>query len=414
MVSFEDMAAHIAALLHLDIEHIMNVFEVTAHLQGEIESAYSMILQQPEDLPLGSPGVLHLIDIELHEPGSAAFPPPTSRGVYVASRQLARTHILHLVQLTALCQLRYDRCLVFINNEIWPAQDRRLRDLPSGQYFRVVAPPPPHPQAALRSPTLPQSQRATCERAPGSVPMEDLYDEDDMEEESGYAPTPPDEGQATDREPEQEHHPDVEMDQHSLLQLPAATGGRLTMETVAQAPWPNPSGTDPIKIDFSATVSHFDWLDQHLSLPAYDLRWDDRFNWHPASLPWLDLPWFEPGHWRYEIAIYFDGSAIPSTGKAGIGVALFVLTDAGWTFGGGLSSPLQLGATSYKSELLAGICAAKVCFDTIKLVQHHWPDCRPPTTFYYDNLSVGHQGEGLWKSFECPGPVRLFRSLIKL
>lgn len=155
MGSFEDVIGHIAALLHIDIEDIVNAYELRAPVQGEVESAYTLILRQLDDRPPGSPGQLHLFDIEYHGHDSAAFPPLVTRRVYSASLHLARTHILHLAQVEQFCRLNDDRCLVFHKNEIWPLQDRKLRTLQSGQYFRAAAPPSsnhiPQPRVCVES-----------------------------------------------------------------------------------------------------------------------------------------------------------------------------------------------------------------------------------------------------------------------
>ena len=43
------------------------------------------------------------------------------------------------------CELHADKCTVFENNIIWPAQDRSVHALTHGAYLRVIVPPPDDP-----------------------------------------------------------------------------------------------------------------------------------------------------------------------------------------------------------------------------------------------------------------------------
>eukprot|EP00438_Fugacium_kawagutii_P031376 Skav227564 [mRNA] locus=scaffold154:55393:60511:- [translate_table: standard] len=406
MTTFEDMLAHIAALLHIDMEEIMNVYEITSPLHGEIEGAYALILKRPGDLLLASSGRLHLIDVEYHQDRSAAQPAPATRQVYVSGPSLARRHILELANLETTCEVALNQCIVYHNNRVWEFSDHRLRTLDDGQYFRILVPP-----------TSDSAQLDQCSPDPPE-PSDDGQSLDADSEASedtdmtGYAPTTPDQ---LDVLPDPEREPDVD-DDHSLLQTHMTRPVRPTMEQVAHTPWPGVSdhSQPPLRIQMGSAIRDFEWLDAHFCLPPFDLRWNPDFNWHPASTAWLDLLWLDVADWCYDLEIYFDGSANRKNGGAGIGVVLFANTHTGWKFGGGIAAALPPGTTSYKAELFAAICAAKLAHDTVKTVQVQWPSCYPGVTFFYDNQSVGRQGEGLWRAVESPHLVHLLRSLVRL
>lgn len=142
LASYEDMVGHVAALLHLDEMQIVALREVEAFLQGEVEGAHSMIAQCVGDLTMGSSGQLHLLDVEHHQDGATIRPPRADRSVVTFALHVTRLGILRYAGVEQYCDLRDQRCLVYVNNVLWPLQDVRVRALHHRQYFRIVLPPP--------------------------------------------------------------------------------------------------------------------------------------------------------------------------------------------------------------------------------------------------------------------------------
>ena len=113
-----------------------------------------------------------------------------------------------------------------------------------------------------------------------------------------------------DHDIEQLHFEDL-----ALLQRPASDA------------WPRPPQGEPdrdqhISVELSPAILAFEWFDAHFLLPAYILP-------EPVIIPvvstaWLQLPLWEPQMGGQNIWVYFDGSFQPVTGKAGIGIAIYV------------------------------------------------------------------------------------------
>eukprot|EP00438_Fugacium_kawagutii_P011048 Skav221275 [mRNA] locus=scaffold2775:48100:54209:+ [translate_table: standard] len=138
--------------------------------------------------------------------------------------------------------------------------------------------------------------------------------------------------------------------------------------------------------------------------------------WHEASLPWLQLPWYDPQDVALEIAIYYDGAYLRKEGLAGAGVLMFLLTQDGWKFGGATSEQLPATASgAYDAELQAALIALKVLHDQLKVCAFHHPEMPPPCcNLCFDNASVGWQSAGFWKSATSTPAVSSLRSLVRL
>ena len=108
----------------------------------------AVILQSNNDIPAGSGEQLVLIDQEIHFhalPSGLLVPPAFSRKVLRVFPPLHRSQILRLLGLQEYCELHSDKCTIFENNIIWPAQDRTVHALTHGTYLRVIVPPPDDP-----------------------------------------------------------------------------------------------------------------------------------------------------------------------------------------------------------------------------------------------------------------------------
>eukprot|EP00438_Fugacium_kawagutii_P027653 Skav229842 [mRNA] locus=scaffold2033:162783:168356:- [translate_table: standard] len=163
-----------------------------------------------------------------------------------------------------------------------------------------------------------------------------------------------------------------------------------------------------IKIPFHDVLLAHSVLDAHLFLPRYDLF--DVPDLLPASLEWLQLPWFDLLWPAQRIHIYFDGSFDEASNTAGYAVVAFALTEHGWTFAGSLASALSGCTDSYRPELFAALAASKFAFDFCKLQEaaHSTP---PLAHFAFDALTVGKQMMGHWQALQHTRLVAFARNL---
>eukprot|EP00438_Fugacium_kawagutii_P035577 Skav200695 [mRNA] locus=scaffold343:127818:138239:+ [translate_table: standard] len=373
MGSYVDMRGHIAALLHLDDDDIVEIHQVTVALPGESDETWHLILQSRGDLPEGSTSKLVLMDVEYHDAGAVIDPPDVDRRVCVCNFLVAREHVLQRAQVDQYCSgFPRPRCLVHHENVIWPFQDIRLRAINHATYFKVTLPPSQDKSEGLTT-------RAAVKRAAE-------FDSDEDDSMSGYAPTTP-AGEPVE--------PDAE---------------RLTGDVVAHAPWPATAAPD-IRLDCAPIIQQFEWLDSHFVLPVYDL--EERIStFLPASLEWLRLPWYEVTDTCSEVWAYVDGSFDTKTGHGGAGVALFVLTTRGWRFGGATSAHFPVCAGSYEAEQKAAVMALKLIHDFAKVTP--WVGGRPCVHLVLDNLSVCRQTDGQWNAFASKKLHALLRGFMQL
>ena len=210
----------------------------------------------------------------------------------------------------------------------------------------------------------------------------------------------------------------VNFDHASLRQLQCCTilvdgrvGAQCSNGSFVQMTWQGRLIADiPLEVDFSGVIHVFEELDAHFILPVYDLP--DHFPWHPASLSWVQAPWWTPGTPCQELLIYYDGSCIKSDGdkSAGCAVAAFAKVSQTWYFAGAVSTGLDSTATSYVAELAAAILAHKFAYDLLKLMLCSQTKL-PTVEFRYDSQTVGQQAEGTWQIWSQPRMGQFLRSL---
>ena len=167
--------------------------------------------------------------------------------------------------------------------------------------------------------------------------------------------------------------------------------GHATADTNANQHSPGPGQDDAFTINLRPVIVAFEQIDNHFFLPQYVS--DPTFPWHPASIPWLDLPLWAPGDPCNELAIYYDGSCL-SDGAGGLAAAAFIRIGSQWYFAGFLSGHLDT-TTAYQAEQLAALTATKFAHDLLKLIFEVQP-WMPTMWFGYDSLTVGSQASGLW------------------
>ena len=112
------------------------------------EAEEVIILQSVHDIAAGSDEKLVLLDLEIHfHPlrGGLLVPAAASRKVIKVNPTLHRDQLLLLTGLFEYCRLQHDRCTIFKNNVLWPANDARTHTMTHGMYFKIQVPPPQDP-----------------------------------------------------------------------------------------------------------------------------------------------------------------------------------------------------------------------------------------------------------------------------
>lgn len=100
---------------------------------------YVLIPQHHNDCRQGDVRVMVLVDIEFHE--DTSFSLHVSRETRLVPHTIGRHGLLVYLDVVEYCRWKQDRCLVWINHEIWPLQAVNLKVLKHGDFLRVALPP---------------------------------------------------------------------------------------------------------------------------------------------------------------------------------------------------------------------------------------------------------------------------------
>eukprot|EP00435_Cladocopium_sp_Y103_P014993 s3001_g3.t1 len=128
-------------------DQVLTFHNMIVRVAGQQPDEESIILQRTHDIPAGSLDQLLLMDLEIHQhPGHDLLPayPHVIRKVCRVVQHVTRTHLLMHAGVFHYCGHInvLDRCLVHFNDQLWPLQDVRVKQVLSGSYVRVVVPPP--------------------------------------------------------------------------------------------------------------------------------------------------------------------------------------------------------------------------------------------------------------------------------
>eukprot|EP00435_Cladocopium_sp_Y103_P032829 s972_g8.t1 len=165
-----------------------------------------------------------------------------------------------------------------------------------------------------------------------------------------------------------------------------------------------------LRLDLHPAIATFEWLDSHFTLLSFVCP--DLVRVPVVSREWLDLPIWDFCRVAHEIRIYFDGSYLPTAGKAGLACAIFIASEGLWYNAGFMSASID-GSDSYVAELRAAIATAKAIYDTLKIVATMQTDL-PEVWIGFDSLTVGNQLLGHWQCRQHPLLGRCLRMLIDL
>lgn len=135
-------------LVRAPLNQFVGFHYVHASLTGHQAGEEAIILQNVNDLALGSLERLVIVDTVLHTNRlNQGIPdnPAVTREVYKVQPQLARRHLLLLTHVDAYCTWMADTCIVEHNGQVWHRNDPQLRQVEHGAVFRIQLPPPLDP-----------------------------------------------------------------------------------------------------------------------------------------------------------------------------------------------------------------------------------------------------------------------------
>ena len=168
--SYWTMHSNIASLLGCHINRLVAIFHVTSP-PTDLEEMDTQVM-----LPLRTEEVQHsaavvyvLVDIEYHEEGRIDMV-PTRRFATHFPIEAARVQVLRRLEIEDYCRSLEDRCIIWINHEIWPVQSIRSRTFRSGDYVQCALP-------------TPESARCETSRQEAEALMRNLRAPDDAENE---------------------------------------------------------------------------------------------------------------------------------------------------------------------------------------------------------------------------------------
>lgn len=128
----------VARQLRLRLRDVIGLHYLAVPTVDQHEAEEGVILQYVNDLPIGSPRKLGLVDMEIHFHAST---PALRRQVHQLPARLSRDGLLAQLHLLDYCMQHDDRCQLFWNNVDWPSTDHREHDTQHGLYLRVIVLP---------------------------------------------------------------------------------------------------------------------------------------------------------------------------------------------------------------------------------------------------------------------------------
>ena len=125
----------LARQLRIRLRDVIGIHYLAAPTVDQHDAEEGVILQYVNDIPIGSPSKLVLIDVEIHFHAST---PTVNRQVHQLPSRISRDGLLDRLHFSDYCTRYADRCLLYWNNLAWPAADLHEYDTQHGLYLRVV------------------------------------------------------------------------------------------------------------------------------------------------------------------------------------------------------------------------------------------------------------------------------------
>ena len=129
----------LARQMRIPLRDVIGIHYLAAPTVDQHGAEEGVILQYVNDIPIGSPSKLVLIDVEMHFHAST---PTLNRQVHQLPPRISRDGLLDRLHFSDYCTRQADRCLLFWNNIEWQAAtDPHEYDTQHGLYLRVVVSP---------------------------------------------------------------------------------------------------------------------------------------------------------------------------------------------------------------------------------------------------------------------------------
>ena len=394
-ISDRDFEGNVCRVLHMASHDLQCVYPLARTPDDLLSSGTrGFIVQHRSDVPRGSSHQLVLVDVVFFS-NAPVMDTEVDRTVRLLPRFLTRRTLFTTLGLQPFCErLRDYQCVMWHNDRGIQESSTAVLTMNHGDYIRLWIPPM---TASCQTPTRFAArclQRGHTVDEVSSLYLEASPDDHDVRFIPNSCPT-------MDR-----------ADAPMLLQLGAR---KISLFDHLEDGQTRP---DPptIEVDLRPARDAFHWLDERFILPVFDVRSavGTEGHWHPASLDWVDLPWYTYEQPVSSVWIYFDGSYLPDHGMIGFAAAMFVeLADGHWCFAGASSGQSASDPTgSYRAELFAASIAVQMAFDILKIQE--LLSSFPNVHFVFDSLTVGRQLEGTWGSHRATAHCHYNRSIIKL
>ena len=143
--TYAEVVVDLANRLRIPLDEIITYHPLAVQVVGQNAAEAAIILQGAAHLPVGSGDRLILLDLEVHQhSGHQVLPatPHVARKVCRLTPHVVRPHMLMHAGVFHYCAAQFDRCLVHVNDHLWPVQDVAVRTLQHQDYVRVTVLPP--------------------------------------------------------------------------------------------------------------------------------------------------------------------------------------------------------------------------------------------------------------------------------
>ena len=141
---YDTMIREIAYHFGRDHAEVLDAYEVQPYPSDTPEGATPIIVHLFDDVAVGQPAKLALLDVELHGHSfevNYAIGPTTTRTVVRLPERCVRQAVLLAANVDLYCRQEADTCFVWHGHTRWADDDHQIRLIPHGAYFRVAVPP---------------------------------------------------------------------------------------------------------------------------------------------------------------------------------------------------------------------------------------------------------------------------------
>ena len=141
---YDTMIQEIAFHLGRDPVEVIDAYEVFPYPHDTPEGATPIIVHIFDDIAVGQPAKLVLLDTELHGHSfevNYVAGPTTTRTVVRLPERCTRSSVLISANVDLYCRQEADVCFVWHGQTRWADNDHQPRTISHGEYFRVAVPP---------------------------------------------------------------------------------------------------------------------------------------------------------------------------------------------------------------------------------------------------------------------------------